>query len=299
MNSFSIGQLQAFLWTAELNSVQKAANHLNVTQPSLSNRLRQLEAEVDVPLFERHGRGLRLTRFGQIFLARTRIVLSAYDDLKNFTQYPDIAGKLRIGVAEGFAVVCMAQLIAALQDNFPLLKPEWTVTTSPGMEQQVANGELDMAILVEPIGLKDVRLNLLGMQANSWAVAKQIYPETTATPAELSGVTIITTPSPTAMYRASLGWFADNKITPQNICVCSSLNAALQLVSAGLGAGIFPARMLAANPLANLFHPLQVAPRLDPSRVYVADRMTSDEIQTQAILKVIEKISSEVGYFEK
>lgn len=297
MNSFSIGQLQAFLWTAEFNSVQKAANHLNLTQPSLSNRLKQLESEVAVPLFEKHGRGLRLTRYGQLFLARTRVVLSAYDDLKHFTQQPEIAGSLRIGVAEGFAVACMAELIGALRDNFPLLRPEWTVATSPGMEQQIANGELDIAILVEPIGLKGVRFNLLGMQDNSWAIARQLYPESSATPTDLSRITIVTTPSPTAMYRASLGWFAEQNLTPQNICVCSSLNAALQLVAAGLGAGIFPSQVVAADPRSPALHQLQTTPKLNPSRVYVADRTTSDEIQTQAILRVIEKVSHAVGYF--
>lgn len=298
MNNFSIGQLEAFRWTAELGSVQKAADRLHVTQPSLSLRLKQLDAEVETPLFERHGRGLRLTRHGQTFLSRTRIVLDAYEDLKRSSGVPEISGTLRIGVAEGFAVACMASLIPALQSNFPLLRPEWTIATSAGLEQHLADGELDAAILVEPIGLGEVRLFALGSQTNSWAVSTAAFPDITPGAADLAKLTIITTPPPTAMYRATLGWFAEGKITPEKICLCSSLNAALQLVAAGLGAGIFPAKMIEAYPKMEALRTLKTDPALREGRVFVADRVTSDEGRTQALIRVIEEMTQSLKYFE-
>ena len=297
MNNFSIGQLDAFRWTAELGSVQKAADRLHVTQPSLSLRLKQLEAEVETPLFERQGRGLRLTRNGQAFLSRARIVLDAYDDLKRSSGVPEIAGALRIGVAEGFAVASMASLIPALRQSFPLLRPEWTVATSAGLEQQLANGELDVAILVEPIGLREVRLFALGMQTNSWAVSATAFADIGTEVADLAKLTIITTPPPTAMYRATLGWFAEGKITPENICLCTSLNAALQLVAAGLGAGIFPAKMIEAYPLAGALRILNTEPALREGRVFVADRATSDAVRTQALIRVVEETAGALNYF--
>lgn len=299
MNSFSIGQLQAFRWTAEFGSVQKAANHLNVTQPSLSNRLKQLESEVEAPLFEKHGRGLKITRFGQSFLARTLVVLDAYEDLQRFSQPPELSGKIRIGVAEGYAIACMPELTSALQEAYPLLRPEWTVATSPGMEEQVVKGELDLAILVEPIGLRDARLFSLGLQENCWAVSGGAHPQVSATPADISKLKIISTPPPTAMYRATLGWLAEEKLSPAQHCVCSSLNAALQLVSAGLGAGIFPMKVVSSYPSKGTLRILEPRPSLSGSRVFVADRITADEIKTQSILRIIEKVSAEIGYFKR
>ncbi|MQB46476.1 LysR family transcriptional regulator [Rhizobium sp. ICMP 5592] len=298
MNNFSIGQLEAFRWTAELGSVQKAADRLHVTQPSLSLRLKQLESEAEAPLFERYGRGLRLTRHGQAFLSRTRIVLDAYDDLRRVSGVPEIAGTLRIGVAEGFAVASMASLIPNLQRSFPLLRPEWTVATSSGLEQQLADGELDVAILVEPIGLREVRLFALGTQTNSWAVSTDTYAGVGLRATDLSKLTIITTPPPTAMYRATLGWFAEGKITPPNVCLCSSLNAALQLVAAGLGAGIFPTKMIEAYPLAGAIRTLKTDPVLREGRVFVADRATSDEARTQALIRIVEDTARSLRYFE-
>lgn len=298
MGHFSIGQLQAFRWVAELGSVQKAADKINLSQPSLSLRLKQLELELDAPLFEKRGRGLRLTRYGHTFLSRAKIVLDAYEDLQRSSETPEITGTLRIGVAEGFAVACMASLIKRLRDTFPLFKPEWTVATSPGMEQQIAAGELDMAILVEPIGLREVRLFALGSQANCWAIPSQTATGNDLTPNDLMQLTIITTPPPTAMYRSTLGWFAEQKHPPQNICLCSSLNAALQLVAAGLGAGIFPSRVVDAYPKKGAIRKLTSTPNLRDSRLFVADRVTSDEVQTQALIRAIEAAALDVQYFE-
>lgn len=236
-------------------------------------------------------------RHGHAFLSRTKIVLDAYDDLRRSSRTPEIAGTLRMGGAEGFAVACMATPVAALRHNFPLLRPEWAVATSAGLEQQVANGELDMAILVDPLGLREVRLFALGMHVNSWAVSASVFPKIGPTPGELAKLTVITTP-PTAMYRATLGWFAEEKITPENICLCSNLNAALQLVAAGLGAGIFPAKVVDAYPLKGALRKLKAEPNLREGRVFVADREGSDQARMQALVRAIEETALELKYFE-
>lgn len=297
MSRWSIPELEAFFWTAELGSVQKAADRLHVTQPTLSLRLKQLETKLPSPVFERHGRGLKLTRDGHTFLSHVKIVLDACGELEKSSQATDISGSLRIGLAEGFAVACMAGLLSSLEDDFPLLRPEWTVATSSGLEQALADGELDVAVLVDPIGLRDIRLSALGVQKNSWAAASKFREKLKGTPAELAQQTIITTPPPTAMYRATIGWFAEAKVTPDRICLCSSLNAAMQLVASGLGFGVFPTKMIEAYPAAGAIAMLSSRPVLVDGRVFVADRATADQSRTNALLKSIEKATDKIGYF--
>lgn len=60
--------LQCFLEIARQQSVVKAAAALSVTQPAVSKTLRELEELLGVALFERRGRGVALTRFGEVFL---------------------------------------------------------------------------------------------------------------------------------------------------------------------------------------------------------------------------------------
>ena len=61
--------LQCFLETARLQSVGKAAKNLSISQPAVSKTLRELEDELGVKLFERTGRSIRLSGYGEIFNA--------------------------------------------------------------------------------------------------------------------------------------------------------------------------------------------------------------------------------------
>jgi len=297
MSRISITQLEAFYWTAELGSVQKAADRLNVAQPTLSLRLRQLEEAVSSPVLERAGRGIRLTRDGHTFLRHTKLVLAAYRELHASSLVAEISGPLRFGIAEGLAVACLPRIIPALAEEFPLLRPEWTVETSAGLEQSLIDGRLDIAVLVDPIGQRDIRLSALGIQPNVWAAAVQSGFRGGETPHDLRRLTIITTPPPTSMYRLTMSWFADGQEQPDGLCICSSLNASLQLVGAGIGIGVFPARMVQAYPSSGAIATFQSSPPLQAGRVYVADRVDSDHARTAAIVRSLENVTRAMGYF--
>jgi DNA-binding transcriptional LysR family regulator len=299
MSRISIAQLEAFYWTAELGSVQKAAEKLNVAQPTLSLRLRQLGASVSSPVLERAGRGIRLTREGHTFLRHTKLVLGAHRELHASSLVAEVSGPLRFGLAEGFAVSCLPRIIPALRDEFPLLKPEWTIGTSSGLEQSVLDGRLDIAVLVDPIGQRDIRLSALGIQTNVWATAVQSGLRGGETPFDLGRLTIITTPPPTPMYRLTMSWFADAQEQPSALCMCSSLNASLQLVGAGIGIGVFPDRMVAAFPCGGSVMTFQSNPPLQPGRVYVADRTDADQTRTAAIIRSLEAVLRAMEYFSE
>jgi DNA-binding transcriptional LysR family regulator len=298
MSRITIPQLEAFFWTTELGSVQKAAVRLNVAQPTLSLRLRQLEAEVTFPLLERSGRGLRMTPQGNMFLTHTRLVLDAYRRMENSSAGSSVSGILRIGLAEGFAVACLPLLIPALGREFPQLQPEWKVATSSGLEQDLVDANLDLAVLVDAVGHRNIRLVPLGLQKTVWAASPQLRINAGVTPRELSRFTVITTPPPTSMYRATVGWFADGGRQPDQLCICTSLNAAAQLVGAGLGVGAFPVRMIEAYRMAATLVALASDPPLSDGRVYVADRVTSDPARMAAIIRVCEDVTTSIGYFE-
>jgi DNA-binding transcriptional LysR family regulator len=297
MGRVTIAQLEAFFWTVELGSVQRAAARLNVAQPTLSLRLRQLETEVAFPLLERSGRGLRMTRDGHAFLSHARSVLDAYRRMLNSSRGSSVSGTLRIGLAEGFAVACLPHLIPALARAFPQLQPEWTVATSAGLEKDLVDGNLDLAVLVDPVGHRDIRLMPLGLQKTVWAGSRQLAIKAGVSARQLSRFTIITTPPPTPMYRVTIGWFAEGGEQPGPLCICTSLNAAAQLVVAGLGVGAFPARMVAAYQSQGAVAIVSDPPLAD-GRVHVADRVSADRSQTAAIVRVLEKVTRSIGYFE-
>ena len=73
-------QLRAFVAVARAGSVHAAAEHLFVSQPSVSAALAALARELDVPLVERHGRGVRLTEAGEAYLPYATQVLGLVDE---------------------------------------------------------------------------------------------------------------------------------------------------------------------------------------------------------------------------
>jgi LysR family nitrogen assimilation transcriptional regulator len=74
-----IKQLRYFVKVAELSSVGKASDFLNIAQPTLSRTIRALEIELKTNLFSRDGRGVQLTPRGRRFLEHARGILHAAD----------------------------------------------------------------------------------------------------------------------------------------------------------------------------------------------------------------------------
>lgn len=297
MNRVSIAQLEAFYWVAELGSVHRAAAHLNVTQPTLSLRLRKLEAELATPVLERYGRGVRVSRAGYAFLAKVKPVLDAYGHLHKAGTPATVEGRIRIGLAEGFAVVCLRHLVPTLASQYKLLRPEWTVTTSSALEQDLSQGNLDLAVLVDPVGDRTLRLLPLGPQTNVWAATTALARRIGTSPRSLSRLTVVTTPPPTSMYRNTIAWFSSARQKPGPLCICTSVNAAAQLVAAGIGVGIFPKRMIEAYRPSGALAVIATKPQLTVGRVYLAHHVTADTDRTEAVMRTIESVTTDLKYF--
>ncbi|MDO4680769.1 MAG: LysR family transcriptional regulator [Aerococcus sp.] len=72
--------LRYFVMLAKYEHYTQAARKLRITQPTLSNAIQKLEAELQVPLFERSGRNIQLTSVGELFLKRMELILEMLDE---------------------------------------------------------------------------------------------------------------------------------------------------------------------------------------------------------------------------
>jgi DNA-binding transcriptional LysR family regulator len=147
------------------------------------------------------------------------------------------------------------------------------------------------------VGDRALRLAPLGAQPNVWAGSPTLSIRAGATARELSRFTVITTPPPTPMYRITVAWFAAAEQKPGPLCVCTSVNAAAQLAAAGIGIGIFPARMIEASHLAGSIAAIATDPPPPVGRVYVADRVTADQSRTEAVMRVLQSVTRKLDYF--
>ncbi|MSQ10543.1 MAG: LysR family transcriptional regulator [Dehalococcoidia bacterium] len=134
-------QIETFLHVAELGSFSRAAEVLGLTQPTLSARIQQLEKDVGQRLFERLGRGVRLTEAGRAFLPfaeKSLVVIGEGRDAIVMSQNPSKA-RLRIGSAR----VIGAYLLPDLLENFRTEYPGVEFAISTGRSHEVLQMVLD------------------------------------------------------------------------------------------------------------------------------------------------------------
>lgn len=164
--------LEYFLKIQELKSFSKAAIVLGTSQPALSRAIRDLEAEWQVRLFYRDGRGVRMTEQGEQF-AKHAVVLVEQLDLirRDFDELGnDRLQGATIGLLPSLARLLAVPLMAALRDSHPgsLLR---IVEGSTGhLLEWLGDGRLDVALLYDTIAVRrmnpeplhSVQLNLVG-----------------------------------------------------------------------------------------------------------------------------------------
>src|SRR6201994_3226417 len=92
-------QLRYACAIADTGSFSRAAERCQIAQPSLSQQVLKLEEELDVKLFDRLGRGVRLTESGRIFLPHARAVLEQIDVARSSVtaNHTDVRGGVTLG----------------------------------------------------------------------------------------------------------------------------------------------------------------------------------------------------------
>lgn len=148
----SFRHLHYFAAAARTGSATRAAQLLNVSQPSVSAAIRELEAEFGQPLFERRqARGLELTAFGAGKLAEARAVLSR---LERFASASGASPAPRLGLAY-FATLgpsCLPPVLARLMRDIPDLRVDLRECDLKALSRALENGTIDLAVTYD-VGL--------------------------------------------------------------------------------------------------------------------------------------------------
>lgn len=150
--------LDAFLAVARCETLTEATELLGLTQPSVTKRIANLEAELGVMLFERHRRGMTLTPAGQIYLKRAKRIESEQKQSQEEIAALTSAGLpvLRVGAGPLFHLSCVAGLFSNLKSRFPNLKLELSTDTRNRTIQMLIDRELDVYLgVIDPEHLND------------------------------------------------------------------------------------------------------------------------------------------------
>lgn len=145
--------LEYILAVASHKSFSAAAASCAVSQPSLSAQIRKVEDELDVRLFERDSRPVRLTPFGRIFAEKAARILKDIEDIKGLArQTPDIlSGQLRLGAIATLAPYYFPEVLRRIGAQAPQLDLILEESQTAQLTEALLSGRLDAALLTLPV----------------------------------------------------------------------------------------------------------------------------------------------------
>ncbi len=149
--------LKTFEKVAKEGGILAAAKQMNTVQSNVTTRIQRLEEELGTKLFSRKGRGLELTRPGVILLEYAEQILQLERQAGVAVRLADKgAAEIKIGAMESFTATHLPQLLGALRECCPKLRPQVTATTTAELLRAVLEHHLDCAFVGGPIDHPDL-----------------------------------------------------------------------------------------------------------------------------------------------
>jgi DNA-binding transcriptional LysR family regulator len=241
-------QLQSFVRVAEEGSITRAAEALHVTQPAVTNHVRALERELRVPLFERTGRGVRLTAAGAALLDYARRSLAILEEGRQVLTELREGGSRRLVL--GVGVTTSILHLPGWLRRFRESNAGVDVTVRTGRSREIAalavEREIDLGVVTSSVASGDLRIAGL-FEEEIVLVTPPEHPLAgrTAPPAELETASLI-------LFQSGSGFrdYLDRSLSSAGLRVqikmeSDSVEAIKGFVQVGLGISLLPAAAVA------------------------------------------------------
>ena len=147
--------LRYFLSVANEGNITKASNALNLTQPTLSRQLKELEEELGQKLFIRGSHFITLTNEGLILKKRAEEILQMVEKTKQdlSSQKEMLSGELHIGGGESYAMEIIAQIMKHINQEHPNVRFNIFSGNAVDVKEKLDKGLLDFGVLIQPTDL--------------------------------------------------------------------------------------------------------------------------------------------------
>ena len=253
--------LITFVVLAETGNMTAAAERLNITQPTLTKRLQQLELHYHCKLFERLPRGVKLTPLGEALLPFARSIKETYlqaDEALDAVQ-SDHLEEIRVGAGPLFHLRYLGKAFDSLREEFPNTRIRLTADLNSRNLPGLRTGSLDLVFGTNQyLGPSDhVRFVPLTMVDQGLVVSVD-HPLTklhVVDPVSLQKINWIVYSDTADNEEMMIAYFSSQGLSPPNIVV--------ETTSFSLGL-----QMVADSPLTMTI-PVQLEPILDQSRLKV------------------------------
>jgi LysR family transcriptional regulator, cell division regulator len=169
------GDLRIFEAVARLGGMNRAAQALNTVQSNVTVRIRLLEEELGVPLFERTSRGVTLTSAGRRLLPYARNVAALIADARRAVVDDGTPkGSLAIGSLETTAAIRLAPILARFAAAYPRVDLSLVTGTTAELTQQVLAREVEGAFVCGPVDHPELDREVIFREELALATARSV-----------------------------------------------------------------------------------------------------------------------------
>lgn len=254
-----------------------ASDGLGLAQSAISRRVRHLEDRMKIAIFERDGRGVRLTAEGRRLCDEAELLVAQRDRILEELTQNIMAGVVRLGVAETMTHTVLPRMLTALRARHPELRFEISVETSEQMGAQLAQDGLDVAIMLRDQAPRGINVTPLPPVSLGWFGSPVHFavPQPAGIDV-LAALPIVSFPKRTTPHRQVVQLLSSGRRMPVAVHGSASLATALHLVGQGFGIGTIPHDIVRSWPHAGLeeiaVRPEARLPDLEFAICYVPDR---------------------------
>jgi DNA-binding transcriptional LysR family regulator len=289
----SLDQLEALVWIARLGSFRAAARRLNVSQPAVSGRIRELERQTGVTIIDRARSRRRVTRRGMEIVRFAERMMQLNEDLSALlSAKQEILGTIRLGAADSFALTHLSALLARIAVRHQGVHVELDIDFSANLDRKLRAAELDIAFLHAPTADPTISTaSLMDIELAWFAGASLRLPRRRLAPADLVNVPILTNPRPSHLYQTVNDWFGAARLVPQRINTCNSLSIMTKLTVDGFGVAPLPCMLVAAELKRGTLRRLQTNPDLQAGRLMVAYRTDPKIGNLASIVELVREVT--------
>jgi DNA-binding transcriptional LysR family regulator len=243
--------LRYFQTVARHEHISRAAEELRVAQPSLSRTISRLETDLGVPLFDRHGKRIRLNRFGAAFLRRVDSALAELDDARR--ELTDAAGITHGSVSlASETLLTVTEPVKSFIAEHPKVAVRLFQATPEVMAERLSAGQIDFCLASEVLDGPGLVHEVLVREEILLAVplGHRLAGRAEVTMADLAGEPVVTTRPGVWQRTLAERLFAEAGLELVIACEIDEATTGIEMVSAGLGVGFGPAWYL-RSPLAS------------------------------------------------
>ena len=231
-------QLKTFVTVADTGNLTQAAERLFTSQPAISAHIKALEEQLDLKLFDRTSKGMRLTENGFVLREKAQLVLNASNDLtlKAQTLQGILTGQAKIGLNTDAEYLKLAKWHHRLLSQYSNLKIQLTQGSSSELLKKISSSRLDVTFFSGDCDLDEIAYKEL-FTTNAVLVAAPKWEQKliNANKEELRKLPWIC-PEPLCIYhRLVKRIFKDTKLEPNWVTSSATEDSTIALIKSGVG----------------------------------------------------------------